>query len=55
MARSLNLKTIAEGVEDTALAEKLRSLGCDEAQGYFYAKPLHVAALEQWLNQQAGK
>lgn len=55
MARSLHLKTIAEGVEDAALAEKLRDLGCDEAQGYFYAKPLHVAALEQWLNQQAGK
>jgi diguanylate cyclase (GGDEF)-like protein/PAS domain S-box-containing protein len=54
MARSLNLKTIAEGVEDTALAEKLRSLGCDEAQGYLYAKPLSVAALAQWLDTQAG-
>lgn len=55
MAKSLNLKTIAEGVEDIAMAEKLKSLGCDEAQGYFYAKPLSAAALQQWLTTQAGK
>ena len=52
MAGSLNLKTIAEGVENTALAEKLKGLGCDEAQGYLYARPLSVAALEQWLGAQ---
>ncbi|MDD3936022.1 EAL domain-containing protein [Rhodoferax sp.] len=55
MAKSLNLKTIAEGVEDVAQAEKLRGLGCDEAQGYLYAKPLPEAELEQWLNTQAGQ
>ena len=52
MAKSLNLKTIAEGVEDTAMAEELRRLGCDEAQGYLYAKPLSGAALAQWLGTQ---
>ncbi|MCG2584853.1 bifunctional diguanylate cyclase/phosphodiesterase [Massilia sp. TS11] len=40
MARSLGLRTIAEGVESGAIAERLRALGCDEAQGYFYARPL---------------
>jgi len=49
IARSLNLKTIAEGVEDTSLAEQLKIMGCDEAQGYLYAKPLPAAELEQWL------
>ncbi len=36
IARGLNLKTIAEGVEDAALAEHLRLMGCDEVQGYLY-------------------
>ncbi len=49
IARSLNLRTIAEGVEDTALAEQLRVMGCDEAQGYLYAKALPAADLEQWM------
>ena len=49
IARSLNLTTIAEGIEDIALADRLRALGCDEAQGYFYARPLPAAELEQWL------
>ncbi len=40
MAHSLGLKTIAEGVENTAVLELLRKLGCDEAQGYHYARPL---------------
>ncbi len=53
MAKGLKLKTVAEGVENTALAEKLKALGCDEVQGYLYAKPLPVAELEQWLTTQA--
>ena len=53
MAKGLNLRTIAEGVEDVAMAEKLRSLGCDEAQGYFFAKPMSGVALKQWLTTQA--
>lgn len=49
LARSLNLRTIAEGVEDTAVAEQLKLMGCDEVQGYLYAKPLAAAELESWL------
>ena len=37
MARSLNLRTIAEGVESPAICDALRSFGCDEAQGYLFA------------------
>ena len=39
IARSLNLRTVAEGVDDPALAEQLKVMGCDEAQGYLYAEP----------------
>lgn len=49
IARSFNLRTIAEGVEDALLAERLKVMGCDEAQGYLYAKPLPAPDLERWL------
>ena len=49
MARALNLKTIAEGVEDESLANVLLKMGCDEAQGYYYAQPMPAHELEKWL------
>ncbi len=40
MARSLGLRTIAEGVETKQVADLLRQYHCDEVQGYFYARPM---------------
>ncbi|PWV64371.1 bifunctional diguanylate cyclase/phosphodiesterase [Plasticicumulans acidivorans] len=40
MARALNLRTIAEGVETAAQRSFLLEHHCDESQGYFYARPL---------------
>jgi diguanylate cyclase len=40
MAISLGLKTIAEGVEDATTAALLRGLGCNKAQGYYWARPM---------------
>ncbi len=40
LSQSLGLKTIAEGVETLKEAQKLKSLGCDMAQGYYFAKPM---------------
>tara|TARA_Y100001949_G_scaffold176484_1_gene189824 strand:+ start:3308 stop:5410 length:2103 start_codon:yes stop_codon:yes gene_type:complete len=45
MAESLGLNTLAEGVEDEATAAELRRLGCRQAQGFFYARPVPAAAL----------
>jgi len=40
MAHSLNLRTIAEGIEDQSTRQMLAELGCDLGQGYLFAKPL---------------
>ena len=49
LAHALNIRTLAEGVESTAQARLLRALGCDEAQGYLYAKPLPAAQAAAWV------
>lgn len=52
LARSLGLKTIAEGVETASQLAYLRLQGCDEAQGYYFSRPLSTDAFEQFLRQQ---
>ncbi len=42
MAKTLNLKTLAEGVETLDQAEKLVEKDCDELQGYYFSKPIPV-------------
>ncbi|MEX0959729.1 MAG: EAL domain-containing protein [Burkholderiales bacterium] len=49
MAHSLKLQVIAEGVENAAQLEFLRSNGCDEAQGYLFARPLPADEMGHWL------
>jgi diguanylate cyclase (GGDEF)-like protein/PAS domain S-box-containing protein len=39
MAHALDLRVVAEGVETADQVVRLRTLGCDEAQGFFYARP----------------
>jgi diguanylate cyclase (GGDEF)-like protein/PAS domain S-box-containing protein len=49
MARSLNLKTIAEGVEHEHLITFLRLQHCDEAQGYHFGRPMPADRFQQHL------
>ena len=49
LAHTLGLKVIAEGAEIIGEVECLQEFGCDQAQGYFYAKPLPPAELEKLL------
>jgi len=49
LARALGKQVVAEGVETEAQESLLRSLGCDELQGYRFAKPLAPQALEAWV------
>ena len=49
VARTLRMRTVAEGIETRTQAELMRRLGCDFGQGYLYCKPLEAAALSTWL------
>ncbi len=52
MARQLDMRTVAEGVETRADWDYLRGSGCDLAQGYFIGRPMPASDLplliEQW-------
>ena len=52
IARALGMTTTAEGVETTQQHECLIKLGCDEAQGYLFSRPLPVADLPALLLKQ---
>jgi diguanylate cyclase (GGDEF)-like protein len=52
MARSLGIQTVAEGIENPSVARQLARLGCDEGQGFLYARPLPAAAFRAWLSGQ---
>ncbi|HUW28250.1 MAG TPA: EAL domain-containing protein [Sulfuriferula sp.] len=49
MAHSLNLRTLAEGVEDEHMVAPLRLLHCDEVQGYFFAHPMPADEFPRYL------
>ncbi|MGE5451334.1 MAG: putative bifunctional diguanylate cyclase/phosphodiesterase [Acidobacteriota bacterium] len=53
MAVSLGLKTIAEGVETEPMAQLLTDLGCEEGQGYGFARPMTAEDMAAWLSSHA--
>jgi|CXWL01.1.fsa_nt_gi diguanylate cyclase (GGDEF)-like protein len=49
LAKALNLKVVAEGIESIHQFHQLRILGCEYGQGYLFSKPLPVAEIERLL------
>ncbi|MGC3986163.1 MAG: bifunctional diguanylate cyclase/phosphodiesterase [Pseudorhodoferax sp.] len=53
VAKSLNFRTVAEGIETVGQAEILRAMQCDKGQGYLFARPLKAPEFEAWLERQS--
>ncbi|WP_326544067.1 putative bifunctional diguanylate cyclase/phosphodiesterase [Pseudorhodoferax sp.] len=54
MAHELDLRVVAEGVETDAQRDWLLHMGCDELQGYLFARPMSAAALAVWALDERG-
>ena len=48
LSQELGYRVVAEGVETEAVAQCLTAMGCDEAQGYLFARPLEAVKFLAW-------
>jgi diguanylate cyclase (GGDEF)-like protein len=55
LGRNLGLRVVAEGVETAKAWNRLVSLGCDIAQGYYLSRPVPADQLTEWLRERASK
>lgn len=53
IAHKMGLRVIAEGIESVRQFERLRELGCEYGQGYYFSQPLEAKAALQFMSQQA--
>jgi diguanylate cyclase (GGDEF)-like protein len=51
LGQAMNMLVVAEGVEEPHQRDVLRALGCDEVQGYLYARPMPAAAVLPFARQ----
>ena len=49
MAKSLDLSTTAEGIDDDDTRQQLAAMGCDHGQGYYFARPCPADEFEQFV------
>jgi EAL domain-containing protein (putative c-di-GMP-specific phosphodiesterase class I) len=54
LSHALGLRVVAEGVETAAQNDILLQMGCDELQGYHFARPMSADALQAWAQAGAG-
>lgn len=52
MAKKLNIRVIAEGVEHLTQVNMLQELGCTFIQGYYFSKPLPAQEMQSWIMHQ---
>jgi EAL domain-containing protein (putative c-di-GMP-specific phosphodiesterase class I) len=49
LARELGMHVVAEGVETEDVSDRLRDVGCDLGQGWFFGRPMQEDAMLRWL------
>ena len=54
LAHNFSFTVVAEGVEDKETLDALASKNCDQAQGYYIAKPMPADEFEAWLEEFTG-
>lgn len=54
MARGLDMKIVAEGIEETEQIDFLRRIGCDMIQGYVFSKPIPLPEFIEYVKQYRG-
>ncbi len=55
LGKNLNMKIVAEGIENQAQFDRLRYLGCDFGQGYFFSKPLSSQSVYRFFDRHEQK
>ncbi len=55
LARELNMRSVAEGVETAASLATVRAAGYDEAQGFYFSPPVPVSSIERTVQQCAAR
>ena len=55
LAHNLGLRVVAEGVETEDILSQLCLLGCDQAQGYLFSKPVAAADYFAWAHTHSGQ
>lgn len=53
LAHTLRINTVAEGVETPEHLQHLRDYGCDQGQGYHFARPVEATAMPDWVRSNA--
>jgi diguanylate cyclase (GGDEF)-like protein len=51
LGHNLSVRVVAEGIESLDVLTSLRHAGCDEAQGFFIARPMPLGPLVEWLSR----
>jgi EAL domain-containing protein (putative c-di-GMP-specific phosphodiesterase class I) len=51
LAHNLDMRVVAEGIEDQRSLDMLVSMGCDYGQGFYIARPMPAGQLSGWLHQ----
>ena len=51
LAKGLNMRIVAEGIEKKEQVEFLTELGCDMIQGFYFAKPMPVSEFEEKMEK----